>query len=232
MCGRYVLKSKLPELASFYNAKVSEGIEFDEIYNAAPSFDMPVVFSQEKKRVLDLYRWGLVPFWAKDENPKYNMINARAESLNEKKSYQKPFRSQRCVVPANGFYEWKKSGKRKIPHFIRFKSNKLMNFAGLYENWHNSEGKKVDSFTIITTCSNEDVLSLHDRMPVILHNEEISFWLDPENHSTRELEKLLVPYSEGELEIYPVSEKVNSPRNQGPELIKKTGTTGTLDFNS
>jgi len=232
MCGRYVLKSKLPELVHHYNAKAPAGIEFSGVYNAAPTFDMPVLLVPGKNRVLDLYRWGLVPFWAKDENPKYSMINARAESLSEKKSYRKPFQSKRCIVPANGFYEWKKSGNRKIPHFIRLITGGLMNFAGLYEIWQNGNGKKINSFTIITTRSNRDVSPLHDRMPVILQMEEISFWLDPDNHATHELEKMLVPYPEGELDIYPVSDKVNSPKNQDADLIQKAEITGNLDFDS
>lgn len=219
MCGRYVLKASLNKLGEAYNAVPEEGIFFEPVYNASPTFNMPVLFENGSERIIDKFRWGLIPFWAKDENPKYSMINARRETVTEKKSYSKPFASQRCIVPASGFYEWRKEESGKQPYYITFKNRTFMSFAGIYERWQGEDGKKINSFSIITTDANKTVSNLHDRMPAILHKEEFSFWLNPDNHDSNALQEILVPYQEGEIEYYPVSKKVNSPRNQEKELL-------------
>lgn len=220
MCGRYVLKANVNELREAYLAEPEEGFFFEPTYNAAPTTEMPVIFRKGSERVIDRFRWGLIPFWAKDEKPKYSMINARQETITEKKSYSKPFSSQRCIVPANGFYEWRKEENGKQPYYITFTNKTFMSFAGIYERWQGKDGKKINSFTIITTDANNQVSYLHDRMPAILHSEEFSFWLDPANHDTKALKEILLPYEDKDIEYYPVSKKVNSPRNQEKELVE------------
>lgn len=134
MCGRYVLRATLQQLTDQYQAE-SRGLFVEPNYNVAPSLNMPVVVQNEGKRILDKYRWGLIPFWADSIKTGYSMINARSESLSTKKSFSRPFATQRCIVPATGFYEWKKVGSSKVPHFITSKQSPLFHFAGLYEQW-------------------------------------------------------------------------------------------------
>ena len=219
MCGRYVLKSSLQQLKEKYGAVPEGTYSLDANYNVAPSTDMPVVVQKENRRILDRYRWGLIPFWAKEENTGYSMINARSESLSSKKSFSKPFASRRCVVPANGFYEWMRSGGEKVPHYITQKSSDIMNFAGLYETWKSGEGKTVQSFTIITTAANNTVSELHDRMPAMLLDNEMAEWLDPSNHDTKALGDLLRPWPEDDIQFHRVGKEVNNARNKGEQLI-------------
>ena len=220
MCGRYVLKSSLQQLIDQYGAVPDEVFTIEPNYNVAPSLHMPVVLEKEGGRKLDRYRWGLVPFWADHVNTGYSMINARAESLAKKRSFSKPFKSQRCIVPVNGFYEWKRSGSSKIPHFITAKNSPLMHFAGLYEQWESPEGEAVNSYTIITTEANKPVSELHDRMPAMLLPEEFDTWLDPENNDIGALQDLLRPWPDDDIEYYRVSTDVNSVRNNSEQLLE------------
>jgi putative SOS response-associated peptidase YedK len=220
MCGRYVLKATLRELEEKYGAVPEGTYSFTANYNVAPSLHMPVIFEKEGKRLIGRYRWGLVPFWAKEVNTGYSMINARAESLAEKKSFSRPFQSQRCIVPANGFYEWQKAGSSKIPHFITSASSPLMHFAGLYEQWKGPDGEIVNSYTIITTEANKPVSELHDRMPAMLLPGEFETWLDPENRDTAVLQELLRPWPDDDIRLYRVSTDVNNVRNNGEHLIE------------
>ena len=170
---------------------------------------------------MELMQWGLVPHWAKDSKIGYKMINARAESVAEKPSFREPFKKQRCLVPATGFYEWvvePKDPKRKTPIFIHLKKQELYAFAGLYSIW--GEGDKLKkTYTIITTEANDYLRKYHDRMPVILSRDEEEKWLDP-NADTSELLKLLDPYPADQMEAYEVSTMVNKPVNDSPENIK------------
>ncbi len=203
-----------------YGAVPDEVFAIEPNYNVAPSLHMPVILEKEGERKLDRYRWGLVPFWADDVNTGYSMINARAESLAQKRSFSKPFKSQRCIVPVNGFYEWKRAGSSKIPHYITSKSSPLMHFAGLYEQWESPEGETVNSYTIITTEANKPVSELHDRMPAMLLPEEFTDWLDPENRDTGALQDLLRPWPDDDIEYYRVSTDVNNVRNNGEQLLE------------
>ncbi len=221
MCGRYVLKTTLQELQQKYGAVPEGTFTIEENYNVAPSLHMPVIVQQGDQRKIDRYRWGLIPFWAKEINSGYSMINARAETLEQKKSYARPFKSKRCVVPVNGFYEWKEAGGEKIPHYITQKRSELMNFAGLYEEWKpQKEGEStIRSFTIITTDANEPVSELHDRMPAMLLDEELDIWLDPNHQDTTSLKDLLRPWPNDDISFYRVGKEVNNARNSGPQLI-------------
>ncbi|MGF1669342.1 MAG: SOS response-associated peptidase [Balneolaceae bacterium] len=220
MCGRYVLKSTIQELKDTYSAIQQREFQYQPLYNVAPTLDMPIVFdSDEGGRVIDLYRWGLVPFWAKEIKVGYSMINARAETLASKKTFTRLFKRKRCIVPANGFYEWKKTPDGKIPHYITLRDKGIISFAGLYEHWKSSDGEQVDSFTIITTEANEIIKPLHDRMPAILILQEVDEWLNPENQNSKSLQELLRPYPDDDINYRSVSTKINNPRNQGSELI-------------
>jgi putative SOS response-associated peptidase YedK len=220
MCGRYVLKATLQELERKYGAVPEGTYSFDANYNVAPSLRMPVVVKEEEKRVIAPFRWGLIPFWADSIHTGYSMINARSESLAKKKSFSKPFRSQRCVVPANGFYEWKKTSAGKIPYYITLKSSPIMTFAGLYEEWKPAEGKAIKSYTIITTGANKPMEELHDRMPAILLDEELETWLDPQNSNPDLLRDLLRPWPDDDIQFCRVGQEVNNTRNFGEQLIE------------
>ncbi len=220
MCGRYVLKEAIKELEKRYGA-VPDGIfEFTPNYNAAPSHQMPILLCDEGGRKITLMRWGLVPFWAENPNTGYSMINARAETLSKKRSFSKVFQAQRCIVPANGFYEWKKTSSGKIPHYITTADDGLMNFAGLYEIWYGNDGVRIPSFTIITTDSNEAIKGLHDRMPAMLVPEEFSIWLNPNEKNTDILQDLLHPWPDDGIRFYRVGTEVNNVRNTGAHLVE------------
>jgi putative SOS response-associated peptidase YedK len=224
MCGRYTLHSSAEEVANHFDAKLSDEDHefFEPSYNIAPGSTRPVVLlGNQQQRTIGGMRWGLIPSWAEDEQTGYKMINARAESIDEKKSFNGPFQSQRCIVPANGFYEWKSDKKEKQPFYIRVLTHDIIGFAGLYEKWESKEGELIYSFTIITTEANALVKPLHDRMPVVLQPNHYSTWLDPENNEQPEvLKNLLQPYPFEEMATFRVTEEVNTPKNDRPELIQ------------
>lgn len=196
--------------------------EFHPRYNIAPGQEVPVV-RRSSPKILEFMHWGLIPSWAKDKKIGYKMINARAESLLEKPSFKRPFQRRRCLVPTDGFYEWKKNeGKEgKIPYRITMKNRELFAFAGLWDIWRDPEGSELHSFTIITTEANELLKPIHNRMPVILRPEAEEAWLDIEGMEIASLQKLLKPYASKELLAYPVGKLVNSPRNDSPQCIQE-----------
>ena len=187
-------------------------------YNIAPTQLVPVVRQRsDGTRQISMMRWGLVPAWAKEWGD--GLINARAESVNEKPSFRQAFRQRRCIVPASGFYEWKKLDQKKIPHYVRKADHMPMPLAGIWELWRSPEGQALESFAILTTTANATVASIHDRMPVILHLDELSLWLDRDLHDPDKLTPLLSSYPAERLEAYPVPTMVNRPSNDGPECI-------------
>lgn len=223
MCGRYVLKATLEQLQKNYGAVPDGTFLMEPNYNVAPSHHMPVILETEEtgKRIIRPQRWGLVPFWADSLKTGYSMINARGESLSKKKSFQKPFKSQRCIVPASGFYEWKTTESGKYPHFIKRKQSKMMHFAGLWEEWKDKENDEVVySYTIITTDANKPMKELHDRMPALLLPEEFDPWLDPSNHDTDALQDLIRPWPDDDIDFYRVNDEVGNVRNNRPELLE------------
>lgn len=221
MCGRYVFKGSLKNLQDLYGAEPDADIDFSPVYNVAPTFDMPIIRQESDRRVVSLYRWGLLPFWAKDEKVSYKMINARAETIDEKPSFREAFRKRRCIVPASGFYEWQKTPQGKVPHYITSSGNGFLSLAGLYEHWKDRNGRLVNSYTIITTDANDIMKPLHDRMPAILFGREIDQWLRPAEQNAAHLKELLRPCPGDAITYHPVSTRVNSPRNQGAELIEQ-----------
>ena len=169
-------------------------------------------------------RWGLVPSWAKDPKIGNRMINARSETVTEKPSFRTSFKRRRCLIPADGFYEWKREGKAKKPMLITANPGGLFAFAGLWETWKQPDGSWLLTCAIITTSANEFMKSIHDRMPVILPREAEASWLDPEEQDTAMLSELLLPYDSDRMEGYEVSTLVNSPRNNFPEVIEPVAT--------
>ena len=220
MCGRYSLPDPEDIPIRFKGTRV--GYDLKPRYNAAPSEDLPVIVSDGERRV-ELMRWGLVPFWANDEKVGYKMINARAESLADKPSFRKSLSMRRCIIPAGGFFEWKKIDREKVPYYIFLKNHQLFGFAGLYDVWHDKQGSALKTYTIITTQPNSLVGTIHNRMPVILEKHDEDTWLNPDETEPAHLAKLLRPYPAGEMESYPVSRLVNSPANDSKEVIERVG---------
>lgn len=208
MCGRYVLYSGEKIYEHFEVVNHSE--KLTENYNVSPGQYAPVITRSEDGNTVLLMRWGLVPHWAKDDIIGYRMINARAETINQKPSFKTAFEKRRCLVPANGFYEWKKEGNKKTPYYFK-NDQEIFSFAGLFENWIDKDGKSLNTFTIITTQPNGLMSNYHDRMPLILSSEWERKWLD---------EGLVdIPDTSPKLAVYEVSDLVNNPQNNGPELI-------------
>lgn len=217
MCGRYSVLPKVNGSRSKAAEMIRKGLE-EARYNAAPSQRLPVITSTQPN-ALQFFSWGLQPFWAKDAKSIKRAINARAETLPEKPMFRNLLKSKRCLVPADGFFEWQKKGKEKVPHRISLKSEELFTFAGLWDEWTDKEtGEVLHTFSIITTEANELVRPIHDRMPVMLSPEAEELWLD-ENEPQEGLISLLLPYNSDEMKAYPVSPLVNSPHNNVPEVI-------------
>ncbi len=226
MCGRYSISTPAEELAGHFDAQLPE-VEVSPVYNAAPSQNLMVIPNQEGPRKVHLFRWGLIPFWAKSEDIGYKMINARAESLMTKPAFKAAFKKRRCLVLADGFYEWQKTKSGKVPHRICLTNNQPFAFAGLWEQWKEPEtDKTLESFTIITTEANEAVKPLHERMPVILPDDVKESWL-ANDLSIEDYQSLLQPYPY-QLAIYQVSKKVNTPKNNDPSVIEPVKSGDSL----
>lgn len=224
MCGRFDETVSLQELAERFAAAYDE-LSFEPRFNIAPSQEVPCVVHGASGARLQLLKWGLVPHWAKDPKIGYKMINARAETIATKPSFRQSFQQRRCLVPATGFFEWKKQGKTKQPFRITRRDHVPFAMAGLWDEWLNEQtGEILHSFTIITTDANKQVRTLHDRMPVILQRQDEPSWIDPNIADTARLQTLLKPYAPDDLRCYPVSPRVNSPQNDDPELIKPLAT--------
>ncbi len=212
MCGRYSLTTPVEAVGRLF--EVAERPNLPPRYNIAPSQEAPVVRADGAGgRVLAPMRWGLIPSWAKEAKIGYRMINARAETVAEKPAYRSAFRHRRCLVPADGFYEWRKLGAAKQPYRITRADGAPFAFAGLWERWRAPDGAVIDSFTIITTVANDLLRPIHDRMPVILDPADFGPWLEAGG-----VERL-VPYTDAKLEAVPVSTRVNSPKHDDPACI-------------
>ncbi|MDW3179324.1 MAG: SOS response-associated peptidase [Acidimicrobiia bacterium] len=222
MCGRFASTTPPDKLAAYFGAEApAEPDAVEPDYNVAPTRDVPVVRVREGSRHLDYLRWGLVPRWAKDLRIGSKMINARAETVATKNSFRSAFARRRCLVTADGFYEWKRlDPKTKQPMYISRLDGDPMAFAGLFERWTDAENlREIHTFTIITTTPNATMEPIHDRMPVLLAPKNWDQWLDPAYEETDELTKLLVPAPDGLLGAYPVSDQVNNVRNNEPSLL-------------
>lgn len=218
MCGRYAQAASIETLAARFQLEPPD-FPVPPRYNIAPTQNVPVIMSEDKRR-LRLLRWGLIPRWAKDPSIGARMINARAETIREKPSFKTPFERNRCLVPADGFYEWKKESVsgQKTPMLFKLKDGGPFAFAGLFDRWRGPDGKETTSFAIITTTANETVAPIHERMPVILLGKAESAWLDPKTPPDDAM-RLLVPYPCEDISVRPVSKTVNSPRNDSPDCL-------------
>jgi len=226
MCGRFVAATPPSVLAeTFLVDEVKLPEETESNFNVAPTNDViAVAVSKDGQRQLGSFHWGLVPSWAKDVKIGNRMINLRADTVREKPSFRRTLAKRRCIIPVDGFYEWKDMGKgrKKQPFFIRAKDEKPLALAGLWEVWKDPEDRDAEWFkscTIITTDPNKLLQPIHNRMPVVLPPDAWDRWLDPANEDVDELERLLVPAPEDLLELYPVTTEVNSVKNNGPQLV-------------
>lgn len=219
MCGRFTLTVNPAELQDTFQA-YSFPAKFAPRFNIAPS--QPVLaIPNDDKLTADFFVWGLIPMWAKDPEIGNRLINARGETLAEKPSFRGSYRHKRCLILADGFYEWKSFGgrKTKTPYYIHMQNHKPFAFAGLWDHWESPEGSSIKSCTIITTSPNELMGSIHDRMPVILHPRDYGKWLDPSPQTPESLQPLIKPYPTEAMTAYPVSTLVNKTINDVPELV-------------
>jgi len=226
MCGRYVVAGNVHEFSERFQARQVR-FRFEPTWNAAPSQDLPVIVEAEDgAREVRVMRWGLRPRWTKPgERSSVAPINARAETLFEKPMFRPLVRRRRCLVPASGFYEWKREGSRKHPVYFAVRDEPLFAFAGLWDEVGGEAGEEsAASYTIITTQPNDLVAPLHNRMPAILRPEHEDVWLGSEDLDPEEVRHLLAPVPAGTMEARPVGLGVNRPGNNGPELIAAVGS--------
>lgn len=221
MCGRFTLTVPLDDLRRRFSASAEAFLEDRPRFNIAPTQPIPVIRQEDEGRMIREMRWGLIPRWAKEASIGQRMINARRETLTEKPSFRPLLYRHRCLIPADGYYEWAKTETgKKQPYRIVIGDGELFAFAGLWDRWFSPDGKAVDSFTVITTQANEKLSRIHHRMPVILPRSAEAIWLDPEVKSPKLLQELLVPYPDDLTRYYPVSTLVNSPRNDSRACIR------------
>lgn len=221
MCGRFTLRASPSAIAEQFELFESPG--FEARYNIAPSQPVAVVRLRpeeaEPRRELVFLRWGLIPPWADDPSIGNRLINARAETAGQKPAFRQAFARRRCLIPADGFYEWQGQGRSKRPYLIRLRGDRPFGLGGLWESWEGADHARIDSCTVLTTEANELVRPLHDRMPLILAPEDYGRWLDPTLQQFGELAALVRPFPNGPMEAIPVSTRVNSPANEGPQCI-------------
>lgn len=221
MCGRFTLTVDPAELKSAFEGYILPS-KFAPRYNIAPS--QPVLaIPNDGTKAADFFVWGLIPSWARDPAMGQRLINARGETLAEKPSFRGGYKYKRCLILADGFYEWKSQAgtKTKTPHFIHLKSGQPFAFAGLWDEWHSSDGSLIRSCTIITTTPNKLMAVIHDRMPVILQPNDYDEWLDRAPRTPDTLNHFIKPFPAESMEAYPVSALVNTPKNDRAELIAR-----------
>lgn len=219
MCGRFSLAyANIHDLANRFHVP-PPSFSLKPHYNLAPSQEILAVVNWRGKRQLVPMQWGLLPYWSKKSERPHPLVNVRSESLVEKPIFKPYFERQRCLIPADGFFEWKKEGKHKIPFRAIVKDEPIFAFAGLWEQTQRPDGQPVICFTILTTEANRLLHPIHDRMPVILALEAEEQWLDPSLHSQKDLMSLLKPFPASRMKIYEVSTEVNSTKHDSPECI-------------
>ena len=221
MTQRYTLYADQIDIETVFKANFENGVSYEANYNIGPGSTNPVVYSPRPSvRVISTFRWGFVPPEANDINIGFKMINARAESINEQNSYKKSFQRQRCIIPANGFFEWQTIFKKKIPFYFRTLDQELFGLAGIYEKWISKDGKdEVMTFALLTTEANALVKPLKDEMPVILERKNFDSWLDPVNSDIDMLMGLLKPYPSEKMSTYRVGQGINDTEKNDPDLI-------------
>lgn len=221
MCGRFTLTKDMKLIAEYYG--LERGFDHQPRYNIAPSQDILAIVSKQGHKEPAMLKWGLIPSWAKDKSIGNRMINARAETVDVKPSFARLLKRRRCLIPADGFYEWKANGQKVPVRFTR-KDHGIFSLAGLWDEWVSPEGEAIRSCTIITTMPNELTQQVHNRMPVILTRQAEQLWLDDSVTDPAILKSLLVPYPAEEMSMYQVSRLVNNPANDRPECIEAVET--------
>ena len=218
MCGRFSLGATI-RVGQLFD--LPNWPETPPRYNIAPSQEVPAVIQNREVggREFRPFRWGLVPSWAKDPVIGNRMINARSETAATKPAFRKPFGERRCLILADGFYEWKRDGSRKQPYYIKLRDGEPFAFAGLWDHWAPADGQPLETCTILTTTPNALVQPIHDRMPVILPSSAYGAWLDPTVSDVPTVQALLTPYPADEMIAYPVSTRVNNPAHDTPECV-------------
>jgi putative SOS response-associated peptidase YedK len=224
MCGRAKLETDVSEIKIAFRIPPERPTpNFAPNWNVAPTQTLPIVRydSEDRQRSLDIMRWGLIPFWAKDAKIGYTTINAMAETVETKPAYREAFKRRRCLVPIDGFYEWQKTGpKDKQPYAFALADRSIMALAGLWETWRSPANETVRSFTIITTTPNELCAPIHNRMPVILAPAAWPVWLGEEPAEPAQLHALLAPYPADGMTMWPVDKRVGNVRNNDPSVIE------------
>lgn len=224
MCGRFRLAQKKEILEAAFDAEGAlHDLDWTPRYNVAPGQDIIAVLQDgtEAVRRMPLLRWGLIPSWMNESLPGFKMINARSETVLAKESFRGLLRSRRCLIPADGFYEWKGAGKEKLPFCFTLANESVFALAGLWERSKGPQGQIVESCTILTTTPNELTRDIHDRMPVILPREAYGMWLNPSFTNLAELQLLLTPYPAEDMRRYRVSQRVNQVKNDDSECAAK-----------
>lgn len=218
MCGRYSLSQSEETIAAAFD--LADVPTVAPHYNIAPTQAVPVVRAVAGSRQFAELHWGLIPSWSKDPDIGARLINARAETVTEKPSFRTAFKRRRCLLIADGFYEWQRSPQGKQPYYFRLEDHQPFGFAGLWEHWENGAGDVIESCTILTTEANDLLRPVHDRMPVILERQDYDLWLDPEMQQSDRLQSLLRPYSADAMTSYAVSARVNNPRNDSADCVQ------------
>jgi putative SOS response-associated peptidase YedK len=221
MCGRYRL-SRRKQLVEEYFDSVSEEEDWNPRYNIAPTQPVPVIRQNPKEpvRELSLMKWGLVPSWAPNPSVAARMINARSETASTKPAFREALKSRRCLIPADGFYEWMRTGKAKQPYCFEVNEGELFAFAGLWDRWRDPSGNAVETCSILTTTPNAVTSPVHDRMPVILDPDSYDLWLDPGMRDVAAASDLLKPYDARLMRCYPISTRINSVVNDDEECSR------------
>jgi len=221
MCARYRLARKKEILAEIFD--VGTDVDWVPRYNVAPGQDVGVIRQDATQpiRSFSLMRWGLVPRWAKDPKVGYKMVNARAETVSQKPAFREPLQSRRCLIPADGFYEWAKQGKAKVPFCFALANHTIFAFAGIWDRWQNPQGAQLQTCSIITTSANPLVSGIHDRMPVILERTSYDLWLDPGFRKVEPLLDLLAPYRAECMRNWRVGSRVNSVQNDDAACVEE-----------
>ena len=222
MCGRFTLHTPESHIREAFNLEHTEPLGLIPRYNIAPSQDIPIIRDTETSREMVIAQWGLIPSWSKEPKTKYSTINARIESVAEKPTYRTPFKRRRCLIPADGFYEWKVVNGHKIPHHIRMKDGKVFAFAGLWDRWE-SDGESLDSCTIIVMPANAVMKPIHERMPAIIAPAHYDYWLDSRITEKQEIMQYLNSAPSSQLTAYPVSTWVNVPKHNDERCIQPAG---------
>jgi len=231
MCGRYGISVTREELTEYLSEHYGIDVLDENIvlprYNIAPGQNVVSLINDGTKYRVGLLKWGLVPEWSKDEKSGYKLINARKETISEKPAFKKSLIQRRCVIIADGFFEWYRTTSTKTPYYFYLKDNNIFGFAGLWTVLTRDDGTKLSTCAIITTKANTLMQDIHDRMPVILTEDAAKLWLDPKNRDVEVLQKLLVEYDSQEMMLHQVSSRVNKPANDDIDIIQKVEVSKT-----